>query len=551
MNKRTTISVMWKLLALVKPLAGWMCVAVITGVLGFLCAGFITVLGGYGLLNGIGIQTVLSYKNIFVCMAVFAVLRGVLHYIEHACNHYIAFKLLALLRDKVFKVLRTLAPAKLDGVDKGDLIALVTSDIELLEIFFAHTISPICIAIIMVAVMTGFIGQFHFVLGFIAFIAYIVVGVILPMIMSKMTKKLGEEKRKDFAEMNTYVLDSMRGIKEIKQYNYGQERLDFIENQTETMEETSAKLKDSMGLTFGITNSCVLGFSILVFLVSLQMYSNGAIAIDGVIIPTLALFSSFGPVIALANLGSGLAQTIACGNRLLDILEESPAVEEVLDGQTPEMNSLSLENVDFAYTGEEILKAMNLEISPGKITGLTGKSGSGKSTILKLLMRFWDVNDGMVSVDGADIKNVDTKHLRMNQSLVTQDTHLFHDTIEANIRLANLEASLEEVIAASKKASLHEFVMSLPNGYETQVGELGDTLSGGERQRIGLARAFLHNAKCLFLDEPTSNLDSLNEAVILKALREDTDRTILLVSHRASTMKVADVTVNLESNRVS
>lgn len=551
MNKRSTIHVMWKLLGLVKPLAAWMLVAVVTGVLGFLCAGFITVLGGYGLLNVLGIETLFSFENLFWCMGIFAILRGVLHYIEHACNHYIAFKLLALLRDKVFKVLRTLAPAKLDGVDKGDLIALVTSDIELLEIFFAHTISPICIAVVMVAVMTGFIGQFHVVLGFIAFIAYIVVGVILPVIMSKLSKKLGEEKRKDFAEMNTYVLDSMRGIKEIKQYNYGQERLYFIEKQTEAMEETSGKLKDTMGLTVAITNTCVLGFSILLFTVALQMYQNGIIGIEGVIIPTLALFSSFGAVIALANLGSGLAQTIACGNRLLDILEEVPVVEDVCEGETPAMQTLKLENVDFTYTGEEILKSMNLEIVPGKITGLTGKSGSGKSTILKLLMRFWDVNSGVVSIDGADIKDVTTSHLRRNQSLVTQDTHLFHETIEENIRLANMEASEDDIIEACKKASVHEFIMSLPNGYDTQVGELGDTLSGGERQRIGLARAFLHDAKCLFLDEPTSNLDSLNEAVILKALKEDKDRTILLVSHRKSTMKVADSAVHLDSNRVS
>lgn len=551
MNKRSTIKVMWKLLALVKPLAGWMCIAVITGVLGFLCAGFITVFGGYGLLSGLGIDAPFSTSKLFMYMGIFAVLRGVLHYIEHACNHFIAFKLLALLRDKVFKVLRTLAPAKLDGVDKGDLIALVTSDIELLEIFFAHTISPICIAIVMVAVMTGFIGQFHWVLGFIALVAYITVGVVLPIIMSKMTKSIGEEKRKDFAEMNTYVLDSMRGIKEIKQYNYGQERLDELEEKTEVMEETAGKLKDAMGLTIGITNTCVLGFSVGIFLVGIHMNNLGILGMEGIIVPTLALFSSFGPVIALANLGSGLAQTIACGNRLLDILEESPAVEEVVEGQQPELDALTLEGVDFSYTGEEILKDMNLEICPGKITGLTGKSGSGKSTILKLLMRFWDVNAGVVNINGTDIKEVETSHLRKNQSLVTQDTHLFHDTIEANIRLANLEATQEEIEEACKKASVHDFIMSLPQAYETQVGELGDTLSGGERQRIGLARAFLHDAKCLFLDEPTSNLDSLNEAVILKALKEDKDRTILLVSHRASTMRVADNVVNLESNRVS
>lgn len=551
MNKRSTTKVMWKLLALVKPLSGWMSIAVITGVLGFLCAGFITVLGGYGLLNVLGINTAVSIKNIFVLMAIFAILRGVLHYIEHACNHFIAFKLLALLRDKVFKVLRTLAPAKLDGVDKGDLIALVTSDIELLEIFFAHTISPICIAIVMVLVMTGFIGQFHVVLGLIAFIAYITVGVVLPVIMSKLSKSLGEKKREDFAQMNTYILDSMRGIKEIKQYNYGKERLESIERQTHDMEATSEKLKDTMGLTVAITNTCVLGFSVLLFVVAAQMNLQGELGMQGIIIPTFALFSSFGPVIALANLGSGLAQTIACGNRLLDILEEAPQVEDITEGKCPGIESLELDELTFGYTGEEILKDMNLLIPKGQITGLTGKSGSGKSTILKLLMRFWDVNQGSVKIGGVDIKEVETAHLRKNQSLVTQDTHLFHDTIGENVRLGNLEATKEEIIEACKKASIHDFIMSLPEAYDTQVGELGDTLSGGERQRIGLARAFVHDAQCLFLDEPTSNLDSLNEAVILKALKEDKDRTTVLVSHRASTMKVADTVMNLESNRVS
>lgn len=552
-KKRSNFNIMWNLLGMVKPLSGWMFIAVVTGVLGFLCASFITIFGGIVLMEFSGLQTAWNsgVNGALLCMALFAVLRGGLHYIEHACNHYIAFKLLALIRDKVFAQLRKLAPAKLDGVDKGNLIALVTSDIELLEIFFAHTISPICIAVVMAGFMVNYIGGYHTTLGMIALVAYVFVGIVIPVIMSKFSRSVGELQREENAEMNTYVLDSLRGIKEIKQYNFAKIRLDKMSEMTEEMSDTGEALKGRIGFTNGITNIGVLGFSILMFYTSIQLCLAGEVTFDVVVISTLAIFSSFGAFIALANLGVGLSQTMASGSRLLALLEESPVVEDVLDGSTPEMNTWKLENVDFAYEDEEILKDMNLEVKPGEITGIIGKSGSGKSTMLKLLMRFWDVNNGAATVDGTDIKEINTAHLRQNQSLVTQETHLFHDSVLNNIKLAKLDATQEEIVEACKKASVHEFIMTLPEGYDTQVGELGDTLSGGERQRIGLARAFLHDAKCLFLDEPTSNLDSLNEAVILKALKEDTDRTVLLVSHRASTMKVADTVINVEGNRVS
>lgn len=574
MNKkeRSNINVMWKLLGLVTPLTGWMIIAVVTGVLGFLCASFITIYGGLALMEYSGLKTLWSGNvTIIMCyMALFAILRGVLHYIEHACNHFIAFKLLALIRDKVFAVLRKLAPAKLDGVDKGNLIALVTSDIELLEIFFAHTISPICIAVIMAGIMVHYISGYHTTLALIALIAYVCVGVIIPLVMSGLSRRIGEVQRQENGEMNTYVLDSLRGIKEIKQFNFGQKRIKTMGEMTEIMSETGEALKSRIGLTNALTSTCVLGFSILMFYVSVNLCLAGEITFDVVVISTLALFSSFGAFIALANLGTGLAQTMACGRRLLSLLDEEPVVVDVANGAKPNMNTWKLEDVDFAYgdttdtngnqqaddsapikESVDILKAMNLEIKPGQITGIIGKSGSGKSTMLKLLMRFWDVDAGAVTVDGVNIQEIDTAHLRKNQSLVSQETHLFHDTILNNIKLAKADATEAEIELACKKASVHDFIMTLPEGYDTQVGELGDTLSGGERQRIGLARAFLHDAKCLFLDEPTSNLDSLNEAVILKALKEDTERTVLLVSHRASTMKVADTVVNVEGSRVS
>ncbi len=548
---RTTLQVFGKLLLLVKPLMGYMSIAVLTGVLGFLCASFITIIGGYALLHVVGMYPDLTLRMVFIVIAVLAVLRGVLHYIEHACNHYIAFKLLALIRDKVFASLRKLAPAKLEGADKGNLIAIVTSDIELLEIFFAHTISPICIATIMVAIMTTFIGQYSVILGAIAFLAYIVVGVILPIVASRLTKTIGEKQRQEFGDMNTYYLDSIRGIKEIKQFRWGEKRIETIDEKTDEMEKTAGRMKAYTGITTGIINTCVLGFSTTIFLVSTILYTNGNIPLEGVVIATFALFSSFGPVIALANLGTGLAQTIACGNRILDILEETPKVEDVVDGATSDTSKVRFHDVDFAYEEEQILENLSLNIEAGKITGIMGRSGSGKSTILKLIMRFWDVDSGQVLLGNKDVKEISTKHLRKNQSFVTQETHLFHESIEANVKIGKLDATREEVVEACRKASIHEFIMTLPEQYETQVGELGDTLSGGERQRIGLARAFLHDGNCLLLDEPTSNLDSLNEAVILKALENDKERTTILVSHRKSTMTVADKVIDISGKRVS
>lgn len=547
MKNRSNINVMVQLLKLVTPLSGWMILAVITGVLGFLCASFITIYGGLALMEYSGLKTLWNgnVNHILILMGVFAVLRGVLHYVEHACNHYIAFKLLALIRDKVFAVLRKLAPAKLDGVDKGNLIALVTSDIELLEIFFAHTISPICIAVLMAGFMVNYIGGYHSTLGWVALGAYVFVGVLIPLVMSGLSRRIGEVQREENAQMNTFVLDSLRGIKEIKQYDWSQKRLDTMEKMTDYMSETSEALKSRVGLTNALTSTGVLGFSIFMFYTSVQLRLSGEISFDVVAITTLALFSSFGAFIALANLGTGLAQTMASGRRVLDLLEETPGVKDVKEGSFPKMDGCTLEAVDFAYDDKKILSSMNLEVKPGQITGIQGPSGSGKSTILKLLMRFWDGDSGRITAGGADIREINTAHLRKNQSLVTQETHLFHDTIGNNIKLAKMNATEEEIIKACKKASVHEFIMSLPEGYDTQVGELGETLSGGERQRIGLARAFLHDAKCLFLDEPTSNLDSLNEAVILKALKEDKERTVLLVSHRASTMKVADTVVKM------
>ncbi len=548
--KRSTLNVMMRLIGLVKPLSLVMIVAITMGCIGYICATFITILAGYAVVDVINNSG--EMLAVFIAIiAVIAVMRGVLHYIEQYCNHFIAFKLLALIRDKVFLSLRKLAPAKLDGKDKGNLVSIITSDIELLEVFYAHTVSPICIAFITSTIIVLFIGSFNIALGIIALIAHVTIGVIIPIVISKNSKSSGTNHRERVGNLNTYFLDSLRGLKEILQYRHKEERKAAIDNLSLKMESSNKKIKGYIGATYSATSLVILTFSVILLFTASILYSNDLVNITGVIVPTIALFSSFGAVTSTANLGAGLTQTIASSNRVLDILDDIPVVEEVNDGTNIKFSGAQFNNTSFSYGNEDIIKDFTLKINSNKILGISGKSGCGKSTTLKLLMRFWDVQKGNVTISDTDIKAVNTKGLRDNQSFVTQETHIFQDSIENNIKIANVSANREDVIAAAKKASLHEFIQTLPNGYDTQVGELGDTISGGEKQRIGIARAFLHNAPLILLDEPTSNLDSLNEAVILKSLKEQTDKTVVLVSHRKSTMKIADEVLSMETTRMS
>lgn len=546
---RSGIKVMGKLIGLVKPLLHIMILAIFMGVLGFLCSIFITILGGFGLVNILGINTSLSLKTIFLVVTIFAVLRGILRYLEQASNHYIAFKILALIRNKVFTSLRKLAPAKLEGKDKGNLISIITSDIELLEVFYAHTISPIIIAFLTSLIMVIFIGKYNIVLGVIALLGYITVGVIIPIVSYKKGEDVGKDYRNNFGEMNSFFLDSLRGIRESIQYNATKKRLEDINNLTEKLDEKQKKLKDYEGNIKAVTDGAILTFSLLMLFVSIYLNSKNIINFEGVLISTISMMSSFGPVTALSNLANNLFHTLASGNRVLDILEEEPVVYEITNKKDISFESLKCENVNFSYDKEEILKEISLNIPKNKIVGIQGKSGSGKSTLLKLLMRFWDVNCGEIKISNENIKNINTSSLRDMESYVTQSTYLFNDTIKNNIKIAKENATMEEIIAAAKKASIHDFIMSLPNGYDSKVGELGGNLSGGEKQRIGIARAFLHDAPMILLDEPTSNLDSLNEGIILKSLMESKEnKTIIIVSHRKSTMNIADVVLDVEKN---
>lgn len=545
--KRSGFHIMTRLIGLVRPLTGYMILAVVMGVVGHLCASFITIFGGYALLMVLHPEWSFDMWFLFAAMLIFALLRGFLRYAEQACNHFIAFKLLALIRDRVFGALRRLCPAKLEGKERGNLISVITSDIELLEVFYAHTISPVCIAVLFSSVMIIFIGNYHWALGILALAAYAVVGMLIPLITSRLSGNVGFRFRTKSGELSGFVLDSLRGLSETIQYGQGEKRMKDMLRQTDCLSEDEECMKRTAGRNTAVTNGVILIFDLLMLFLSSML-----VDFEGCLIVTLALMSSFGPVVALASLGATLQNTFAAGSRVLDILDESPVVEEIEGKENISFHGASASHVTFAYGEERILDDFSVEIPVNKIIGINGRSGSGKSTLLKLFMRFWQVQHGSVEISGRNVDEINTSNLRDMESFVTQETHLFHDSIRNNLRIAKLDATDEEIKDACKKASVHDFIMSLKDGYDTEVGELGDTLSGGERQRLGLARAFLHDATFMLLDEPTSNLDSLNEGVILKALHEECrDKSVVLVSHRKSTMGITDTVYSVEYGRMS
>lgn len=550
-SRRTGFAIMKNLIGLIKPMLPIMFMAIVLGTIGYLCAIFLTILAGYVLLTGLS-PVEYTAGTLFTVLIVIAVARGFLHYGEQYCNHYIAFKLLAFIRNRVFYRLRKLCPAKLEGRDRGDLISVITTDIELLEVFYAHTISPILIALSVSIIMIVFIGMQSVLAGVLAALAYMVVGVLIPVIMGRRGGESGMKNRNGIGEMNSFMLESLRGLEEIVQYAQQEKRLSEISNRSVEISVFQKELNKLEALQRGITNLAVFAASVGMLLLMLNQYNMGAAKYTEVIIAVIAMMGSFGPVIALSNLSNNLNQTLASGERVLNLLEEEPVVKDVVEGENVEFNGACAENVNFSYEDEVILQDYNFDIEEGKMTVIHGASGSGKSTLLKLLMRFWDVDSGKIKLSDTDIREINTWNLREMESYVTQETYLFHDSIASNIVVGSPGADIEAIRRAAEKASLHEFIMTLPEGYDTKLGELGDTISGGEKQRIGLARAFLHDAPLLLLDEPTSNLDSLNEGIVLKSLKEGaSEKTVIMVTHRESTMGNADVIIEMDGRRRS
>lgn len=555
-NRRSGFQVMCGLIGMIKPLLGYMIIAIIMGCIGNLMATFITILGGYGFLSVFGVKEGVNLTMIFTLLVLFAFLRGILRYAEQACNHFIAFKLLARIRHKVFAALRKLAPAKLDGSEKGNLISIITSDIELLEVFYAHTISPIAIAIITSVFMVCFLGNLHVTYGVLGFCFYVIVGVIIPLANGKKGGAKGQQYRNSFGELNTCVLDNLYGLEEIIEYAQQETRQKSLNERTNNLGEITGALKKDENTQRVITDGVILFAGIAMAILGAVLVNNGQVDGADAIIAVIAMTSSFGPTAALSALSNNLHHTLASGNRVLDILEETPVVEDVTEGVDIVGGGINCKNVTFSYKNKnsaeietsqidekelDVLSNFSATFEENKIHGILGKSGCGKSTLLKLFMRFYETDGGNVEYGNENVNHINTSSLRNNISYVTQETFLFTDTIANNIRVAKAGATMEEVIEAAKKASIHDFIMSTPDGYDTMLAELGDSISGGEKQRIGIARAFLHDSKMIFLDEPTSNIDSLNEGMILRSLeQEKKDKTIILVSHRKSTMGIAD-----------
>ena len=551
MHRRSGLQIVFGLIGLVKSMIPVMLGAIILGVIGYLASIFLTIFGAQAMVD-IAFYQGQFLKLLCILIIVCGVIRGFLRYGEQAANHYIAFKLLAMIRDKVFHKLRQLAPAKLDGKEKGNLISMITSDVELLEVFYAHTISPVMIALIVSIIMVMYISSYHLVLGLIALLGYISVGILLPLRTSLLGKSDGFEARQRFGALNSFVLESIYGLKEVDQFDRGEDRLKKLRQQTEVLHHYNGRLKKDEGISRGECDFVISFFSLFMFFVSAYFYTTGQIALEGILICTVSMMSSFGPVTALSSLANNLLVTFASGERVLSLLEEEPLIKEVTSGVQEDFKEMRVEDVTFKYDQEVILDHVSKTFEGNKIIGIKGKSGSGKSTLLKLLMRFYDPKSGIVKMNHHNIKDWQTTALRTNQSYVTQETYLFDDTILENVRIARNDASKEEVIEACKKANIHDFIMTLEKDYDTPIGSLGQALSGGQRQRIGLARAFLHDAPMILLDEPTSNLDSLNEAIILKTLKENAKgKTIVFVSHRDSSLKIADEIMTMESGRHS
>lgn len=553
MQSRSNARVIWRMLGLVRPLSGFMVISVLCGVAGFCCATFLPVLAVWEACSIVLRQE--PPLPLGVCLgtlALMALLRGILRYAEQICNHYIAFKLLAHIRSEVFASLRRLAPARLSGVDRGSLISTLTSDIELLEVFFAHTISPVCIAALMLVVMVAFTGSFAWQLGLVMLVAQLVVGAVVPIMVFRVSGNGGRVVRDRAAGLSTFVLDGLRGLTEVLQFDVGASRLRTLDERSRRLAGAQRTISAVGSTGSAAADAAIAAFSLAELLVGVNLHMAGVVDASAVAISAAAMLGSFGPAVALASLGSTLQGTLAAAHRVIDVLEEEPVVEEVSEGDTISFGGAAAKNASFSYGRKRILDNVTVEIPKGSIVGIAGKSGSGKSTLCRLMMRFWDVDRGQISISDQRIDTIRTDNLRDMEALVEQDTYLFHQSIRDNLLIAKPHAIQSELDAACRAASVYDFIMGLPEGYDAEVGELGDTLSGGERQRLGLARAFLHDAPLLILDEPTSNLDSLNEGIILRSLdRQRRKRTVLLVSHRASTMAVADRVYSMDSGRVS
>ncbi len=546
--------IMASLIVLLGSLAYVMVFAVINGTLGFLCSMGVTVFGAVGIAKALGEQIALSYGWIIGLTVGLGVMRGALRFVEQYCNHYIAFRLLAVLRDKIFTALRRLCPAKLESKQKGSIISMLTSDIETLEVFYAHTVSPICIAITVstaVFLFVGFVSSWY--LSLVALAGFIAVGIIAPLVSSSLMRDAGVKYRARFSAFNAYFLDSIKGIKDIVLNNAGDIRKNEVDERSEELLKHTHELKYKIANATAFTEFTVSFMTLVATAVAVALVLAGKISVGKAIIGVVAIFGSFGPVIAISALPGNLTQTFASGDRVLKLLGEKPVVERIENGIKFDFDDLEVKDLYFGYEKDNaVLEDICMNAKRGEIVGIVGESGCGKSTLLKLLMRFWSKDGGEILYNGNEIETINSDNLLDNVTMVSQSTYLFDETIADNLRIAKEDATDEELENACRQASIHEFICQMAGGYDTKAGALGDNLSAGEKQRIGLARAFLRGSGLILLDEPTSNVDSINEGIILRSLAEQKkDKAIILVSHRESTMAIADRVYRIDKGRIS
>ncbi|MBI9010370.1 MAG: ABC transporter ATP-binding protein [Tenericutes bacterium] len=551
MKHRSHISIVFHLFKMLgfKPMFIIM-LAVINGSLGYMMSIAITVLGSVGVAKLLGASLAISYQLLFIVIITCGTLRGVLRYIEQYVNHFIAFKILAILRNKLFDKLLTLSPAKLETKQKGSIISLIESDIETLEVFYAHTISPIMIAVVSSIFMTVFISEFvHLYLGLIALLSHIIVGYFIPNISMKYMSKNGQLYRDELSAFNGYYLDLIKGSNNTILNNNQTNRKQEVNKRSQALLITSNQIKIQSAKFGSMTDIIVFLLNFIMLFTGVVLINQGIVALPYVIIAVISLMSSYGPVLALNKLPNGLNQTFASGRHLMELVDEKPKLADIKGKKDFVFQKLTIEYLEFSYDKKQkVIDDLSFSIGINDIVGLYGSSGCGKSTLLKLLMYFWEKDQGTIKYNDIPIEQLNTTSLRQNVTMVNQTTYLFYDTIRNNLLIANRYASDEEMIAACKKAAIHEFILALEKGYDTIYSPKDNTdFSSGEKQRIGLARAFLSPARLLLLDEPTSNVDAINEGIILKAIKENArDKAIVIVSHRKSTLSIANQLIDME-----
>ncbi|MGX6971383.1 amino acid ABC transporter ATP-binding/permease protein [Vagococcus bubulae] len=540
---RDTLDTIKWLLSFIKKIPFQVLIAVILGVISYCCVIYIPYVSAVTVMTSSRISN-FSWLIFSLVMAI--LFRGIARYGEQYMNHYIAFHTLADVRHELFKKLRTLAPAKLLSRGKGDYIALITSDVEMLEIFFAHTVSPVLIATIMGIGLVTYFSQVHLVLGLIALGAYVLLGILVPSIQYRQAKKIGDDYKTSLSNLNQTVIEMSEGKKDIQQYGLKNQMLQRLRQRGDTLNRVSLKKTGQLrNIQWYMELIIALGtiwFVLLGVTLSVQP--------DKLIVSSLVFVSSFGPFIPLSMLGNELLSTLSSAKRLRQVMNEKPAVNDVTREEPLykiDFESLSANHVSFSYQEDQpVLQNVNLMFPTKGFIGIQGESGRGKSTFLYLLMRFFDVSKGSININERNIKAVNTRDVYSIEGYMSQTTDLFTGTIRDNIGLGMPNASDELIEQAAKKASVHEWIMSLPNSYDTEIKQGKRDISDGEKQRIGLARLFLHDAPVMILDEPTSHLDYLNEQIILRAIeKERYKRLIVMVSHRETSLSKADNVIKL------